>query len=165
MYTVRYNHHLLCITSSDLTLLDTPHEFLIPSSSKTPGYGPLNPGEPPVETNISSHEREGLKVLNPTITSVFWGTHLNIWSYDTAERHCRLRAGHQFSCCWLALLTNRAGRCGWWGCKKPRALGRELWDIKLGVMCSFCHTNTTQLRVLSLFYAPICGNRCAVVAR
>lgn len=50
-------------------------------------------------------------------------------------RHCRaaLSAGHQTSsCCRLALLTNRAARCCWWGSEKPWAFGRQLWDIKLG---------------------------------
>lgn len=38
VYAVRYYHRLLCVSSTDLTLSHSPHEFLMPPSDKTPNF-------------------------------------------------------------------------------------------------------------------------------
>lgn len=49
------------------------------------------------------------------------------------EQKCRLGAGHQSSCCWIALLTNRAARCCWWGRKKnASSLWKEIMGYQAG---------------------------------
>lgn len=38
----------------------------------------------------------------------------------------------KFSCCWLALLTNRAGKCCWWGSNNASGIWKEIMGYQAG---------------------------------